>query len=177
MRCIFATGLLLLTACAGPVSKSAAPLDVLPAETALADVRADLIATANARFGEAGVADALRAPAYLIAKRFAGMLPPPPPGNAGAWPPPPPTALMKRQSGEWFKAEGTGWRRIGTARSAQIDALLTDPRLWSEPAVVGACPDFGAANLLLKASGKAETVRNAMCTSAAAELVGAALDA
>ena len=60
---------------------------------------------------------------------------------------------------------------------SQIDALITSSRFWNEPAYTPPCPDFGASNLLLKVRGRPESVRNGLCSSAAADLVQAALGA
>ncbi|HVM22814.1 MAG TPA: hypothetical protein VM308_05875, partial [Sphingomicrobium sp.] len=79
--------------------------------------------------------------------------------------------------GQWLAASDSGWRAVSADRAAQIDAILAGSKLWSEPADTPPCPDFGASNVLLKVPGRRETVRNALCMSAAADLVQAALGA
>ena len=153
------------------------PLRVMPAGLDAARVRADLIATARTKFGDAAVDRALADPTHLIAKRFAGMVPPPPPGTPADWAPPTPTALLIRTEQGWMTATESGWRRANAEAAAEIDALLAQSRFWKEPDYTPACPDFGSSNLLLKVSRRSETLRIAQCTSAAASFVDAALRA
>jgi len=173
-----------LAACAAPSAPpppepvtSARPLDTLPAEAGIPRVRADLLATAGERYGSAALSRALAAPTHLIVKRFAGMAPPPPPGAGPDWRPPTPSAMLIKEGGQWLAATPDGWRPVAGKEAGQLDSIIAAARFWSEPAYTQACPDFGASNLLLKVPGRAETVRNAQCTSAAADLVQAALSA
>ena len=153
------------------------PLDTLPAEANLDLVRHDLVATASDRFGGSAVEQALAAPAFLIAKRFAGMAPPPPPGAGPDWVVPTPAAVLIRGPAGWMVASANGWRPANREAAAEIGQLVADPGLWSEPAYTPPCPDFGASLLLLKIPGHSETVRNSTCTSRASRIVEAALRA
>jgi len=153
------------------------PLDVMPPGFDAALVRSDLLATVQERFGAAALERALRAPTYVIVKRFAGMAPPPPPGAGPDWQAPTPAALLIRESAGWLVATPDGWRAADAEAAAELEALLADPRFWSEPAYTEPCPDFGANLLLLKLPGRAETVRNSLCMSQAARAVQAALRA
>jgi hypothetical protein len=153
------------------------PLDTLPAQADLATVRIDLLASARSSFGQAALDRALAAPAHLIAKRFVGMAPPPPPGAGPDWRPPSPTALLIRDGSTWLVATETGWRTAKPQAAAELNGLLADARLWSDPAFTPPCPDYGANLLLLKLPKKAETVRNSLCDSVAARIVLAALNA
>lgn len=162
---------------AAPDSALARPLDTLPGGFDPALVRSDLLATARERFGAAAVERAQAAPAHLFAKRFAGMAPPPPPGAGPDWRPPTPAALLIREGAGWLAATPDGWRPAKPEAAAEIDALLADPTFWSEPAYTPPCPDYGANLLLLKAPGRAETLRNSLCDSRSARLVLAALSA
>ena len=178
-RSLVATATVLLSACAAqpaavPPVIVERPLDVLPAGVDPAVARADLLATARTRFGDAAVDKALSSPAHLIVKRFAGMVPPPPPGSGTGWPPTPAALLVKDGAG-WKVATDAGWRPAKDEGAERLNALLADEKLWTEPAFTPACPDFGSGNLLLKVPGHAETVRVAQCMSIAASLVDAAL--
>jgi hypothetical protein len=153
------------------------PLDTLPAEADLELVRQDLIATASDRFGSEEAKDALAAPTYLVAKRFAGMPPPPPPGAGPDWVAPTPTALLIKRQDRWMVATGNGWRPAKADAAAELDQILSNPGFWSEPAYVPPCPDYGASLLLLKMPGKTATVRKSTCTSVAEKAVFAALRA
>ena len=173
---------LAVAACAQPQAPAldpapSRPLDTQPAGASLTSVRADLLATARERYGAAAVERALAAPTHLIVKRFAGMAPPPPPGAGADWRPPTPSALLMGEAGRWLAATPDGWRPVDATAGVQIDAMLASPRLWSEDAYTPPCPDFGSSNVLLKVPGRAETVRSALCSSAAADLVQAALAA
>ena len=154
---------------------TARPLDTLPSGYDPTLVRSDLIATARDRYGEQAVDRALSSSSFLIVKRFAGMAPPPPPGAGPDWRAPTPSAMLIRDGERWLLATADGWRAADAVAAAEIDALIAGSQLWSESGHVPPCPDFGASNLLLRIPGKAETVRNAQCTSAAASLVEAAL--
>ena len=153
------------------------PLDTFPAEADLARVREDLLATAADRFGAAALDEARAAPAHLVVKRFAGMAPPPPPGMSADWRPTPAAALLVKRAEGWMVATASGWRRADATAASELDGLIADPGLWSEPAYTPPCPDFGASLLLLKAPGHAETVRNSTCMSRASRIVEAALRA
>jgi hypothetical protein len=173
--------LVALGGCVAPqpatVDTSRRPLDTLPAGARLAEVEADLLATARERFGDARIDRALAMPDYLIAKRFVGMAPPPPPGAGPDWRPPTPSALLTKQSGRWLVATPDGWREVKREVAAEIDALLAGSDFWNEAATVPACPDFGASNLLLKAPGKARIVRTHQCSSATTRVIEAAFRA
>ena len=163
---------------AAPVEATAArPLDTLPAGADLALVRQDLLATAATPFGAKALDEALASPAFLIAKRFAGMPPPPPPGAGPDWRPPTPTALLVKRPEGWMVATAAGWRPANGDAAVELDQVLADPRFWKEPAYIPPCPDYGASLLLLKVPGKAQTVRNSACTSVAEKAVLAALRA
>ena len=174
-----------LAACAAPAPDAAAPvdttparpLDTLPAEAGLDRVREDLLATATDRFGAAALSEARAAPAHLVVKRFVGMAPPPPPGAGADWKLTPAAALLVKRAEGWMVATGTGWRRADATAASELDELIADPGVWSEPAYTPPCPDFGASLLLLKVPGHSETVRNSMCTSGGSRLVEAALRA
>ena len=153
------------------------PLDVLPADVALTEVEADLLATARDRFGQAATDRALAAPIHLIVTRFAGMAPPPPPGAGPDWRPPTPTALLYKERGTWMVATDTGWRQARAQVSDELDAILAGSALWSESATIPACPDYGASLLLLKIPERARIIRNHQCTSETSRLIGAALQA
>lgn len=180
---LFVSALIIaLAGCATPerqVSPNATtrPLDVLPPGFDPALVRSDLLATARERFGAAALDRATTAPTHLIVKRFAGMPPPPPPGAGPDWRTPTPAALLIRDSSGWLVATPDGWRAASAEAAAQLDFAITSQRLWSEPVYTPPCPDFGASNLLLKAPGRRETVRNALCSSGAADVVQLALSA
>ena len=165
----------------GPLAPEALPnprpLDILPGGSSLALVRQDLLATAADRFGSEALDEAVAAPTYLVAKRFAGMAPPPPPDAGPGWRPPTPAALLVRRRDGWSVATPTGWRPADPEAAAELDQVLADPRFWSEPASIPPCPDYGASLLLLKAQGRAETVRNSACTSVSEKAVFAALRA
>jgi hypothetical protein len=174
-----------VAACAAPApdptapagTATARPLDTLPAEADLARVREDLLATAADRFGAAALSEARAAPAHLVVKRFVGMAPPPPPGAGADWKLTPAAALLARRAEGWMVATGSGWRRAGDEAATELDQIMADPALWSEPAYTPPCPDFGASLLLLKAPGQSETVRNSLCMSRASRIVEAALRA
>ena len=172
-----------VAACAAPEPSPEAdatvgrPLDTLPAEADLTRVREDLLATAADRFGAAALSEARAAPAHLVVKRFVGMAPPPPPGASADWRPTPAAALLVRRAEGWMAATGTGWRRAGDEAAAELDKILAEPALWSEPAYTPPCPDFGASLLLLKVPGHSETAMNSTCMSRASRLVEAALRA
>jgi hypothetical protein len=153
------------------------PLQVLPADADLSKVRADLVATAADRFRMEALNEALSSPAYLIAKRFMGMVPPPPPGSGPDWVPPTPTALLMKSADGWLVATASGWRPAKADAAAEIDRAVSDPAFWNEAPVNLPCPDYGASLLLLKVPGKAETVRKSTCTSIADKAVLAALGA
>jgi hypothetical protein len=150
------------------------PLDVLPAEARIADVEADLLATARERFGQTALDRAGRAPTHLIVKRFAGMLPPRPPG---AGPAPTPAALVIQENRRWLAATAEGWRDANPAAIAELEAIFVGEPFWGEGPFVPACPDFGASNLLLKMPGKARIVRSHQCSGASSRAVEAALRA
>ncbi|HEY8593513.1 MAG TPA: hypothetical protein VIL42_11725 [Sphingomicrobium sp.] len=156
---------------------SVRPAEVLQPGFDPAFARSDLLATARERFGEAAVQRALASSTYLFAKRFYGMVPPPPPGAGADWRAPTPTALLIREGGQWLFATADGWRPAKADVAADIDRRIAEARLWSEQAYTPPCPDFGANLLLLKVPGKAETVRQSLCSGAAADLVQAALTA
>ena len=156
---------------------TAHPLDVLPAGADLELVRQDLLATASNRFGSEAVDDALAGPAYLIAKRFAGMPPPPPPGARSDWVAPTPAALLLKRRDGWMVATESGWRSAKDDAAAELDRVLADASFWSEPAYVPPCPDYGASLLLLKIPGRPATIRKSTCTSVAEKAVFAALRA
>jgi hypothetical protein len=163
---------------AGPAdSATARPLETLPADADLARVREDLLATATERFGAAALNEARAAATHLIVKRFVGMAPPPPPGTGADWRPTPAAALLVKRAEGWMVATGSGWRRADATAASELDELIGDPGLWSEPAYTPPCPDYGASLLLLKAPGHSETVRNSMCMSRASRIVQAALRA
>lgn len=151
------------------------PVETLPAGFDPVLVRSDLIATARNRYSQQAVDRALSSSTFLIVKRFAGMAPPPPPGAGPDWSAPTPSAMLIREGEQWLVATADGWRPADARAAAEIDALVAGGRLWSESGHVPPCPDFGASNLLLRVPGKAETVRKAQCTSAAASLVETAL--
>ncbi len=153
------------------------PLDTLPGGADLALVRDDLVSTAADRFGRQALDQALAGPAYLIAKRFAGMSPPPPPGAGPDWVPPTPAALLLRRPEGWRVATGDGWRPAKPDAAAELDRVLADPSFWREPAAIPPCPDYGASLLLLKVPGRAATTRRSSCTSVAEKAVFAALRA
>jgi hypothetical protein len=171
----------LLAGCVAPetttVDTGRRLLDTLPGNARLAEVEADLLATARDRYGDTRIDRALAMPDYLVAKRFVGMAPPPPPGAGAAWRPPTPSALLSKQSGRWLVATPDGWREANREAAAEIDTLLASSDFWNEPATVPACPDFGASNLLLKAPGKARTVRSHQCSSATTRVIEAAFRA
>jgi hypothetical protein len=177
-----AAALALLFACAPqpapqPVTIPAGrPLDVLQWDTSVEEVRQDLLVTAAGRFGAAPVKDALAAPHYIIAKRFAGMLPPPPPGEESK-PPPTPTALLMNTGSGWMVATASGWRRANPEAAAEIDSGLADAAFWSDETFTPPCPDYGAGLLLAKVPGKPEVVRKSLCSSRAETVVSAALRA
>lgn len=158
-----------------PVNNGGRPLETLPSAAGLNLVRSDLLATARERFGAGALNRSLEASTHLIVKRFAGMAPPPPPGAGPDWRSPTPTAVLLRERSGWIVATSNGWRPANPDAGREIDALVASQSFWTEPASTPPCPDFGASILLLKAPGKAETVRNALCTSEAAQLVEAAL--
>lgn len=151
-------------------------LDTQPAGADLASVRADLLATARERYGAAAVERALAAPTHLIVKRFAGMVPPPPPGAGPGWRAPTPTAMLIRDANGWLAATPDGWRAARAEAAAEVEALLAGTGLWSEPPYTPPCPDFGSSNALVKVPRRAETVRAALCSGAAADLVQGALN-
>ena len=153
------------------------PLEVLPADVALAEAEADLLTTARERFGAAMLDRALAAPIHLIAKRFVGMAPPPPPGAGAGWRPPTPTALLSKERGTWMAATEAGWRQVRPEASDTLDTILAGRALWNESATIQACPDYGANLLLLKRPESARIVRNHQCTSETSRLVGEALQA
>lgn len=159
------------------LASNARPLDTLPSGADLQLVRQDLLATAVNRFGSGLLAEARAAPTHLMVKRFVGMAPPPPPGASGSWRPVPAAALLARRAGGWSVATGTGWRPVNAELGAELDRAVADPAFWSEPAFTPPCPDFGASLALLKAPGRAETVRNSTCMSQASRLVEVALRA
>ena len=152
-------------------------LEVLPAGVALAEVEADLLATARERFGQAALDRALAAPIHLMVKRFAGMAPPPPPGAGPDWRPPTPTALLYKERGTWMVATDTGWRQARIEAAEQLDAIFANRRFWAEPPIIFACPDFGAGLMLVKRPENARIVRNHQCTSETSRLVSEALRA
>lgn len=158
-----------------PPGTSLRPLDSLPAGANLALSRQDLMATASERFGAAALSQARATPAYLIAKRFAGMAPPPPQNAGPNWAPPTPIALLMKQSDGWMVATTTGWRPAKADAAAELDRVFSNPQFWSEPAYIPPCPDYGASLLLLKLPGKAETVRKSTCFSVSEKAVFAAL--
>ena len=161
----------------GTIVTSGRPLQVLPPQVDLGQVRSDLVVTARERFGEAALARALAAPTHLIAKRFMGMVPPPPPGAGPDWVAPTPAALLMKGANGWMMATESGWRAPGADQLAVIDQVIADPGFWSEDSVNLPCPDYGASLLLLKVPGKAETVRKSLCSSKAETVVSAALRA
>jgi hypothetical protein len=181
LNILSASTLLIVGGCAaqGPVEVPAGdrPIQVMPAGLDSAPVRADLIATARAKFGSAAVDRALANPVRLFVKRFAGMVPPPPPGSSPDWAPPTPTALLIKTGAGWMVATESGWRPANAEAVAKIESILGQSGFWTESAFTPACPDFGSGNLLLKTAGRLETVRIAQCISAAASLVDAALRA
>ena len=189
MKVQLAWAALILTGVAGcaaperspdPVARAEAngrPLDTLPADADLARVRQDLLATAADRFGGATLSDARAAPTHLVVKRFVGMAPPPPPGAGADWKLTPAAALLVRRAEGWMVATGSGWRRADDEAASELDRIMADPALWSEPAYTPPCPDYGASLLLLKAPGHYETVRNSLCQSRASAIVEAALRA
>lgn len=171
---------MVLVACMAPpaaVDPDRRPLEVLPAGTPLAEVEADLLATARDRFGQAALDRALAAPIHLVAKRFAGMVPPPPPGAGADWRPPTPAALLYKEAGTWMAATPGGWRQVGPAVSDALDRALASRSFLNEPATVPACPDFGASQLLLKAPDRPRIVRSHQCTSESSRVVEEALRA
>ena len=149
----------------------------LPPGFDLQSQRADVIATARQQFGNAAVERALHSSTYLIAKRFAGMLPPPPPGTPMDWRPPTPTALLIREATGWLVATPSGWRKANAEVGLEIDRLIADRGFWSEGIYTQACPDYGAQLLLLKVPNRSETFRNSQCISKASSVVEAALRA
>jgi len=153
------------------------PLEVLQPGFNPVEVRADLLATARDRYGRVAVESVLASPTYLIAKRFQGMAPPPPPGAGQDWRAPTPSALMIRNGGRWMVATETGWRDAKPEAAAEIDRRLAEARLWSEQPYTPPCPDYGANLLVLKVPGRPETVRQSLCSGAAADLAQAALNA
>ena len=153
------------------------PLDRDAGGDDLSVARQDLLATASARYGAKALNEALAAPAFVIAKRFAGLAPPPPPGAGPDWVPATPTALLIKRGQGWSTATATGWRDVGPAAAAALDHAIAEPRLWEEAAFIPPCPDYGASLLMLKIPGKAPSVRKSTCTSFADKVVSAALQA
>ena len=160
-----------------PRTETGRPLEILPAEARLADVEADLLATARERYGSAAVERALAAETHLIVKRFAGMAPPPPPGARADWRPPTPTAMVIQENRRWYAATPDGWRAANAEAIAELDAIFVSEPFWGDGPSVLPCPDFGASNMLLKMPGKARIVRSHQCTSATSSAVQAALRA
>lgn len=172
----------LATSCVAPAATAPPdsgrrPLEVQPAEARLADVEADLLATARERFGAATLERALAAETHLIVKRFVGMAPPPPPGAGADWRPPTPTAMVIQENRRWYAATPDGWRPANAAAIAELDAIFVSEAFWGERGTVPACPDFGASNLLLKMPGKARIVRSHQCSSATTRAIEAAFRA
>jgi hypothetical protein len=161
-----------------PCPTGTRPRDTDPGGDDLALSREDLLATASTRYGREALNEALGAPFYLIAKRFAGMAPPPPPGAGPDWIPPTPSALLMKREQGWMIATESGWRPIDGNVAAELNQAIGDPRLWSEPAFVPPCPDYGASVLLLlKVPGRSASVRKSTCNSNADKVVFAALRA
>jgi hypothetical protein len=151
--------------------------DMQPAGARLAEVEADLLATARERFGQAALDRALGAQTYLIVKRFVGFPPPPPPGAPPDWRPTPAAGMLIKEGQQWLVATAEGWRQAQPEAAARLDALLASQAFWNEPALIPACPDYGSANLLLKAPRHARAVRSALCLGRTDEAVSAALNA
>lgn len=171
----------LLAGCmpAQPVAVDTArrPLDTQSGEARMADIEADLLATARSVYGDTALVRALNAPKHLVIKRFIGMAPPPPPGAGADWRPPTPSALLMEEGGRWYAATAAGWRPASAEPIAEIEALLASEEFQAEAATIPACPDYGASNLLVKVPGRARTVRSHQCSSATTRVIEAAFRA
>jgi hypothetical protein len=176
--------LLLLAACA-PVPPPPPPPGTLsgaegPAFDA-AKTRQDLESSARTQFGDASTDEALAAPAFLIAKRYAGMLPPPPPGAGADYRyPDPPAFILVRRDGRWLAAQkGGGFVSLAADKAARLDAALADPGYWKEPVwAPPGCTDAGASLVWLKLPGRPAQVRSGTCgaTERTERLVSILLD-
>ena len=165
--------LLLATAACAPVAP-VAPIadprrDAAEPRFDAAKVRADLIATARQRFGDAATDRALAAPVHLLAKHYYGLAPPPivQPDGSYKYPDPPMALLRREKDGLWYAATAAGWRLAKPDKAAEIEALLADPAwraepVWAQPS----CTDAGGSLLLAKPPGGAETVRQGACGAA-----------
>lgn len=176
--------LLLLSACA-PVAPPPRPPGTLSgAEGPAFDAektRRDLESSARTQHGDALVEQALAAPAFLIAKRYAGMLPPPPPDAGPDYRyPDPPAFVLVRPERQWLAAQkGGGFVAVGADRAARLDAALADPAFWKEPAwAPPGCTDAGASLIWLKLPGRPPQVRSGTCgeTERTERLVSILLD-
>ena len=176
--------LLLLSACAPVAPPVPPPGERSGAEGPAfnpAETRASLEASARAQHGDALVDQALASPAFLIAKRYAGMLPPPPPDAGPDYRyPEPPTFVLVRRDGEWLgAAAGGGFVPLGGDKSARIEAALRDPGFWKAPAwAPPGCTDAGASLIWLKLPGRPVQVRSGTCgeTERTERLVSILLD-
>ncbi len=175
---------LLLWACA-PVAPPPRPPGTLSgAEGPAFDpekTRRDLESSARTQHGDALVVEALAAPAFLIAKRYAGMLPPPPPDAGPDYRhPDPPTFVLVRRERQWLVARaGGGFAALPTDKAARLDAALAEPGFWKEPVwAPPGCTDAGASLIWLKLPGRPAQVRSGTCgeTQRTERLVSILLD-
>lgn len=171
MRSAVAAALLLAAACApAPPPAEPPPMD----ERAERDgprfdppkVRQDLETSARAQFGDALTDQALAAPAYLFAKRYAGMLPPPPPDAGPDYRyPEPPTMMLIRRDGQWLAAQaGVGFVPVTAGKAARLEAALRETAFWKDPAwAPPGCTDAGASLIWLKLPGRPVQGRSGTC--------------
>jgi hypothetical protein len=108
------------------------------------------------------------------------MMPPPPAGLPHDWRPKFPFILLFEEQGRWMVADGTGVRAAKPAAVARVQAILSDPSFWAQPAwTPPRCTDAGASILLMRTERRGETLRRGSCgeTELSQRLVHAALEA
>ena len=170
---VIACALLVAMASCSPVP---AVVDA-PAAARLAQV--DVEKAVVERFGSAALTRARSADQFVAVLRYPGLPLPDHNTDGRAIVPSYPTALLFWENGHWFAYGADGSHQVLPRWSDQLNSLLSNPRLWSEPVTGGpiGCTDAGASYAWVKVRDHAEHTRIGHCGGSplTEELVSVAL--
>jgi hypothetical protein len=128
-----------------------------------AAIRAAVLCDVAARLGSEALAEIRSAPSSVLVTFHQG-LPRPVQRSDGSWTYEGPYVNAAiRVGGAWIGWRGANRQPLGSALSAEIDRILSDPAFWREPAYVPpACTDAGARRLVVAHDGR-NVVRQQSC--------------
>jgi hypothetical protein len=173
MRLVACLSALSMVGCA-PVATSRVPV---PAAARLAQI--DVEKAVTERFGATALARARSADEFVAVLRYRGL--PMPDHDTDGHPIRPtfPAGLLFRENGKWFAYGVDGFHPVLPRWSEQLERVLRNPALWSEPVTGGVlgCTDAGASYAWLRVAGQSEQARIGHCGGSplTEELVSAAL--